>query len=713
MSPSRRAFPLNSPVLRQAVAFVCASAPPFVGFLALAWHYAFVRFVITTVEPYLLMAIQVAAVSGMVWTVVGSRGGWRVTPAWAATATRDKAVWYGLLLGVCLILFACPLISAWTRPGPPMYLIGGMLPYNDGLSYYEGALLQLFSGKVDAWNSRRPINALLYAVRLACAGDDFRLALVVQGVLLGTAAYLFAVTVARDCGRAGGLVALGVAFAFGRVVVASPASEPLGLTLGLLASTVLWRGARDHRLGLFTMGLFAMTVALNARAGAFLALPALVVWAGIAFRGPGRRVNWRAVCVTAGAVVAGFGMQVLLRAIYGVGAGFGQGNFWLTFYGIATGHPDWTQIYRDYPRTRTMADPALNSFARARAFELLWQNPFGLVQGVVLGFWLWMRDLPSMIERLLGLGVRPVMPVAVRCCVLSLAAVVAGGAVWAERRTLKPFGVLASVVGLAILLGTLGTLASANGLAAWFLATGGIAALWRARRDARTWMILAHAAAVMASAAIVYRDAGFRVLIVSYPLFFLPASMAASGWRGSHATRGRSDEPPDRGECGRLLPAYVALGMALLLFLAALVGPQVAYWRESTRLVASAPTGAGTGSLVVRLGPGAAYLKILAPGSPTPTFTPVIRDEDWAHVDRRADPQPWGPTGDRFRGPLTIGMLLNLRRDDTRAYFVVGPPNLIGDKWETVELFGKRVPAKDFTYFFVERVRPWRGEARP
>ena len=55
-------------------------------------------------------------------------------------------------------------------------------------------------------------------------------------------------------------------------------SENLGLALGAAALALLWDGVQSGRRWLLALGLFTLALALNARAGAFFALPALVIW---------------------------------------------------------------------------------------------------------------------------------------------------------------------------------------------------------------------------------------------------------------------------------------------------------------------------------------------------------------------------------------------------------------------------------------------------
>ena len=55
-------------------------------------------------------------------------------------------------------------------------------------------------------------------------------------------------------------------------------TEQLGLPLGLLALALFLRGMKGKNLFCFLLGTLILSVALNARAGAFFVLPFLMLW---------------------------------------------------------------------------------------------------------------------------------------------------------------------------------------------------------------------------------------------------------------------------------------------------------------------------------------------------------------------------------------------------------------------------------------------------
>ncbi len=313
-------------------------------------------------------------------------GGWSSHP-W-------RAGWCnGILLALCTLLFTVPLLTAWTKLTPFYSALLAGLPFSDAYNYLDGALVLEHTGALPAWNQRRPLTTLLLAARLWLAQGDYALALVQQAWLVGAAVFILARTVARDTlPLAGAAVALGWYAVAGRNLVWCNLSEPVGLLLGLLATALLWRGTVDRRLGTALMGLGVLAVGLNARAGAFFVLPLLVLWLSAGWRGRRRRmlaVGAAALAVLVGALL----LEAVWRGVYGAGVAAGQGNFALTFYGLATGQPGWERIYADYPEARNWPEPQINALAWTKAWEQVRAAPLDLARGLGRGAMLALRDL--------------------------------------------------------------------------------------------------------------------------------------------------------------------------------------------------------------------------------------------------------------------------------------------------------------------------------
>jgi hypothetical protein len=630
-------------------AAVAAAVAPVVGFCLAFWRSAPVRDAVARVDlisPYALMSLAAALALTSLALAILRRSR---QPQSGARARETQGLILelpatGFLLAASAVIFFLPLLHLWASALSVYSSIGGLLPFSDAYSYYLGAQRLLVEGRLDEWNSRRPLNALLLTVRLALTGGDLRGAMLIDAAMLGASCCLMAREVARDCGAAAGFMLFAALYLISREHVRVVGSESLGLTLATLASTLLWRGSRDGRRSIALLGLTMLTLALNARAGAFLTLPALIIWAGWAFRGSQRRYEWRSGAAAAGAVLAGFGLNALLLEMYAGHFGLGHDNFALTLYGLTTGQPDWTRLYADFPASKQMEGGELAHFAYAHAWQNLRDRPIDLLGALATGMRWWRLAFSAYIREVLSL-------------------------VPGDSRLNDAFQA-----------------AIAIGVVCW---------LWLAKKERSTWMVLSAAAGLMLSAPVVFPDGTFRALVVSYPLFFLIAALAATAWQ--HRAEALASSP--RVERGCIWPA-AALSMTLVV--AGFVGPAIAHALSPFQPVDPVTAPDSREVLVVWVGPGTPRLDILAPDSTESSFAPRIRDDDFAR-----DMSQWpehlvaaDPSG-RLHGPVTIMLAYDLQRDRLEMYWIIGPPAMRTDTWRTLQLIGQVRKDEWFHYFFV------------
>jgi hypothetical protein len=350
--------------------------------------------------------------------------------------------------------------------------------------------------------------------------------------MLGLSTGFLTWLIAREFGKPAGLMLLAVLMGIGAEHVRTTMSEALGLTLGTLATAVLWCGAGNRDRRTVAVGLTVLTIALNARAGAFLTLPALVVWSGLVLKDSEQAFGWRSAAWAIGAITVGFLMNSLWLWLYGGDFALGHGNFSLVLYGFSTGEPGYTRIFADHPETNGLGEAQLNRFAYAHAFENIRSHPLDLVRGLWIGATRWQLGLRGYVRAILS--------------------VVPYESVW-------------------------------NSLFQFVLAVSAIRWIWVARRDPRTSLILVSALGMLASGVIVFPDAGYRVLVVSYPMFFLMGVVAAASW-GPIAPRPTLDPRP-------------AIAFSVALVLAASIGPAIAHGFRGTQLIE--PLEASPGDVVL------------------------------------------------------------------------------------------------------------------
>jgi hypothetical protein len=124
-------------------------------------------------------------------------------------------------------------------------------------------------------------------------------------------------------------------------------SEQLGFAAGNLALFFLLIGAHTRSLWKVLLGLGLLTLALNARAGAFFILPALILWLAFFFRQ--QTTFWRAAGSAIIVVVAVFLLNLILVRVIAQPQGAPFSNYSYTLYGLASGNKGWDQVIKDHP----------------------------------------------------------------------------------------------------------------------------------------------------------------------------------------------------------------------------------------------------------------------------------------------------------------------------------------------------------------------------
>ncbi|MCP5065869.1 MAG: hypothetical protein GY946_04820 [bacterium] len=300
------------------------------------------------------------------------------------TSDRTQRAWNlaGIPAWLCMApLFAVPLIYAWTTDLNGSFAFGGLLPWSDAHGYFVGALHFLNTEEITPWNQRRPLNVPWNAVRLAIGGGLQTSQILVAMALAGLTG-LAARMMGRRLGRGAAVVFVAVVFANVCFLLRSFLTETNAWPIAMLAWIFLWSGAEKQRPAIVGIGVAFLSLALNARAGPFAVLPALLLWSFF-YRGP---AGWRLpVAVIAGSTV-GFLVQELYAFSWSDGTGQRFGNFSHTLYGLTVGS-NWTQIYLDHPEIRTLPESTLYDTIYRHAFAALRENPLGLVES------LWKRGL--------------------------------------------------------------------------------------------------------------------------------------------------------------------------------------------------------------------------------------------------------------------------------------------------------------------------------
>jgi hypothetical protein len=284
-----------------------------------------------------------------------------------------RLVLAGMLAVTSLVLF-----GMWAGGVSDGQVIAGLLPYSDGNGYYADALRILHGERLSAFSSRRPLFAAWLAVLLGLTLGNLPATLAILS-LLTTAAICLAAREAERChGAPAAALLLACLFLFSRRYTGTMLTEHHGLLFGCLAFVLLWRGSRLGRPLLVVAGTFLLSLGLLARAGAFLVLPLIAVWAAREFRGE-RRLALGVLAACSAAVLGALGLNGLLLVRLGVPeAAFG--NFAWTLYGLVFGG-DWTLALAHHPELASLPPVQQTQAVYALAADRIRQEPTALVSG--------------------------------------------------------------------------------------------------------------------------------------------------------------------------------------------------------------------------------------------------------------------------------------------------------------------------------------------
>lgn len=538
-----------------------------------------------------------------------------------------------ILWGVAIIVIVCisllPALICWSKADSNYYNIGGLIPWSDAKNFYSGAENLLQTGKFDSWNQRRPLNAALLAVRLAVTGNNFQYALLVQGVLFGLACFSATYVVAQIFNFSAGCIMFSVVFAYAATCLPTTMSECLGITLGLLAFSLLCYGIYIDKQTVYFSGLVVLTLALLARAGPMLVLPVLVIYAGFIFRSK-HRYSWRAMGIASICIIFGFFINYCLLWLYGDGSGIFLGNFSHTFYGLAVGGKGWKQIYLDYPQAYFMPEAELMNFIYSKAWEKFLSNPFMLLKAYFGGLFSMPLMLVGHLSRLIVF----------------------------QNDGNSPYNLLHVIIAGIVLF-------------PFFLV--GLVRFLRLYRDHIIFQFMSVVLfAFFLSLPIIYKDGAMRTIAATFPFIAAFFALATIGWRKTPLTMNV--------KMGKIIGQnfycfWLPTLVAAILVSSAILGP----WffsrlsnKSNYKIKDNCPTNQQT--LVMRIGPGLPYLEI--DKYTRHTFVPSVDKKDFSILDRNEAAHIFR----KITPPATL--LLAYDQNTKMAQYLVAPPGFVGKQWE-------------------------------
>lgn len=518
------------------------------------------------------------------------------------------------IAALCLLV----LLINWANGGTQdVSAIGGVLPYSDATGYFEGAEHLIYDGHLTPWNERRPLNAAFLAARLILTGNNFFVALIIQALLAAVALFLATSALFQTHGKTTALLFFAFSFAFVSCCLHRTLSEPLGISLGLIAFALLWSGVANKSLTQYALGIFVLSLALLARAGAMFALPASVLFAAFFFS-----ATWRKRLVGVLAALSAIGVAWFINhaivQFYGTANGALLSNFSYTLYGLSQGGTSWAQGLADFPQLTGADDAKIASFLYQKAIEAILTKPYLLIWGLTKSLALGIATFPGHIFRLLADGSD-------------------GGSHWRQ---------IHMVIAAALMLPLLGL--------------GIFKLLQRPRNklDRFHYFLIVQLLAFVCSLPFFYLDGGIRLTAATFPLTAATMAFILAALTPSRRV-------PENAVVTQKI-AIAAFSTAAIVVLLALSAPRIHQLIKPAAVTTAGQCEAGEEGLQIRIGDGSARINIVS-DLRQPSVAPNIRQIDFAVPEANEGKQEWRS----ISAPATILMAFDLKSQSLRQ--IIGP----------------------------------------
>lgn len=274
-------------------------------------------------------------------------------------------------------LFFLPLTWLWRGLELDDNILMSIFPFNDGMYYLMDAYRLLMGLEHMMAPNGRPLfsGVLTFLMWIFDGNVQIALALFVVGTAISI--FILALEIREIAGPVTAGLASTILFYFYIPFLGRVYTENLGLNLGVLALALLLKAARKRSLAALVIGTFSLSLALNARAGAFFTLPALVIWAWVNRKTFG---GGKAPLLLIGAIFLGFIINIFIIKSVGTKDENTFTNYGHSLYGLASGYKGWTYVYETHPEFNNGTNVVL------LAAELILKNPILLFAGILLNY---------------------------------------------------------------------------------------------------------------------------------------------------------------------------------------------------------------------------------------------------------------------------------------------------------------------------------------
>lgn len=251
-------------------------------------------------------------------------------------SVQGKNSWF-FTACVTALVFSMQLSYLWASGYSGNMIIGGLLPFRDGFSYYSGASFLTDGYRLSNIAAWRPMFTGFISSLLFLTQHNLMWSMAILVGLLGTSCTLSAYVIRNDFGKLAATLYIASLYFYIQHLIGILYTELLGLALGCLGFVIVWSSIKSQRLDKLATGLAVLVIAVSARAGTFFVFPVLVLWAGWAFRKQSR-FSFRAALIAFAALLFTFFIVNSVFSSFVVEPGKRSfGNFAFTLYGQVTG----------------------------------------------------------------------------------------------------------------------------------------------------------------------------------------------------------------------------------------------------------------------------------------------------------------------------------------------------------------------------------------
>lgn len=258
-------------------------------------------------------------------------------------------------------------------------VLGGIIPYSDANNFLREASRLIEGHNLSEWGSRRPLSDSYLAGLLYFARDHVTLALAFAGAFSAAAISLAAIEVRKSMGLLAATLWSWLLLVYCRRYLGEMMSEHAGVAFGALGVALLVRAFAANAIRCLWPGLFILSLALNARAGALIILPVLIAAVTWRWRGSGRV---RVLALATISVAAAFILSILFLKLLGSREGRLMSNYHDSMYGIVFGG-NWQQPAADIPDYSQMDESARAAEIDRRILAAVKANPSLIWRGSV------------------------------------------------------------------------------------------------------------------------------------------------------------------------------------------------------------------------------------------------------------------------------------------------------------------------------------------